>query len=354
MSDDSKRWDRLAMGSGLGMGSRRRMLGTLAGIAAAATAGGRAQAQSQSPAPSQAQPGTWPTKPVTIISPYNPGGTNDVPARIYAEGFERLLGQRFIVRNQPGAAAILGSRTVMSSPADGYTLLSTNIGGMAVQSAARNPSPYHPLRNFTPIVKFVDSVNFIGVNGDLPVSNVTELVALAKSQPGKLNFSSSGVGSYGHLMGEMFKMLTGTDIVHVPGKGSADAALEMKAGRIHLMFDPIVLPQASDGRIKVLAVFSDQRLAQHPNIPTLSEAGAPAMPQDAWFGLFGPAGLPDEVVSRLETAARTIAADPEVRAKFQNLGLSPVMAGASEFRSRVEGSMKWISETVARAKISLE
>jgi tripartite-type tricarboxylate transporter receptor subunit TctC len=302
----------------------------------------------------QAQTGPWPNRPVTIISPYNPGGTNDVPARIYAEGFERLLGQRFIVRNQPGAAAILGSRTVMSAPADGYTLLSTNIGGMAVQSAARNPSPYHPLRHFTPIVKLVDSVNFVGVNAELPVNNVTELIALAKRQPGKLNFSSAGVGSYGHLMGELFKMLTETDIVHVPGKGSADAVLEMKAGRIQLMFDPIVLPQSSDGRIKVLAVFSEQRMSQHPNLPTLREAGAPDMPLDAWFGLFGPAGLPDEVVTRLESAARAIAAEPDVRSKFQNLGLSPVMAGASEFRTRIEGSMKWIGETVARAKISLE
>ena len=192
--------------------SRRQALAVLGSVAVSA-AFDRAQAQSN------VQTGSWPSRPVTIISPYNPGGTNDVPARIYAEGFERLLGQRFIVRNQPGAAAILGSRAVMSAPADGYTLLSTNIGGMAVQSAARNPSPYHPLRQFTPIVKFVDSVNFVGVSADLPVNSVTELIALAKREPGKLNFSSAGVGSYGHLMGELFKMLTETDIVHVPGQG---------------------------------------------------------------------------------------------------------------------------------------
>ena len=332
----------------IGQGTSRRQALAVLGSVAVSAAFDRAQAQSN------VQTGSWPSRPVTIISPYNPGGTNDVPARIYAEGFERLLGQRFIVRNQPGAAAILGSRTVMSAPADGYTLLSTNIGGMAVQSAARNPSPYHPLRHFTPIVKFVDSVNFVGVSADLPVNNVTELIALAKREPGKLNFSSAGVGSYGHLMGELFKMLTETDIVHVPGKGSADAVLEMKAGRIQLMFDPLVLPQSADGRIKVLAVFSDQRMAQHPNIATLRESGAPDMPMDAWFGLFGPAGLPDEVLARLEGAARTIAAEPEVRSKFQNLGLSPVMSGANEFRTRIEASMKWISETVAKAKISLE
>lgn len=296
----------------------------------------------------------WPNKPVTIVSPYNPGGTNDVPARIFAEGYERLLGQRFLVRNQPGAAAIVGSKAVSTAPADGYTLLSTNIGGMVVQSVVKNPSPYHPLRNFTPIVRFVHGDNFIGVNADLPVRSIAELIAYAKKEPGKLNYSSSGSGSFGNLLGEYFKMKTGTDIVHVPGKGSADAALEMKAGRIHLMFDPIVLPQSADGRIRVLATTSRKRSAARPDIPTCEESGGPDISLDAWFGLFGPPGLPPEVVARLESATRTIAEDPEVRKKFAALALIPDILDAAAFRARVDADHALITDIVAKAKINVD
>ncbi len=297
---------------------------------------------------------TWPARPVTIVSPYNPGGTNDVPARIFAEGYERLFGQRFLVRNQPGAAGIVGSKAVSAAPADGYTLLSTNSGAMLVQSVVKNPSPYHPLRQFTPIVKFVHGANFIGVNGDLPAKTVGELVALAKKEPGKLNYSSSGSGSFGNLLGEYFKVKTGTDIVHVPGKGSADAALEMKAGRIHVMFDPIVLPQSTDGRIRVLATTSRTRLATHPDIPTSEESGGPDISIDAWFGLFAPPGLPADIVAKLEAATKTVIDDPEVKKKFLAIGLVPEMSGAAAFRARIESDLALMTDIVAKAKISVE
>lgn len=301
-----------------------------------------------------AQTGMWPSKPVTLVSPYNPGGTNDVPARLFGDGFEKLLGQRFIIRNQPGAAAIVGSKAVMAAPADGYTLLSTNIGGMVVQAAAKSPPPYHPLKDFTPIVQFVQGAIFIGVNADLPVRDVGELIALARKEPGKLTYSSAGSGSFGNLMGEYFKMLTGTDILHVPGKGSASAALEMKAGRINLMFDPIVLPQSTDGRIRVLAVAGRERTASVPNVPTVREAGGPDMDLQGWFGLFGPAGLPSEVVSKLEQASRTVIADPETQKKFLALGISPVMLDTAAFRARIDADYKLITEIITRAKLTID
>jgi tripartite-type tricarboxylate transporter receptor subunit TctC len=291
---------------------------------------------------------------VTLVSPYNPGGTNDVPARLFGDGFEKLLGQRFLIRNQPGAAAIVGSKAVMSAPPDGYTLLSTNIGGMVVQAAAKTPPPYHPLKDFTPIVQFVQGAIFIGVNADLPVKDVGELIALARKEPGKLTYSSAGSGSFGNLMGEYFKMLTGTDILHVPGKGSASAALEMKAGRINLMFDPIVLPQSTDGRIRVLAVAGRERTQSVPNIPTVREAGGPDMDLQGWFGLFGPAGLPAEVVSKLEQASRTVIADPEIQKKFLALGISPVMLDTASFRARIEADYKLITEIITRAKLTID
>ena len=303
--------------------------------------------------PARAQD-AWPSKPVTIVSPYNPGGTNDIPARIFAAGYERIFGQRFIVRNQPGAAAIVGSKSVMAAPADGYTLLSTNIGGMIVQSVVKNPSPYHPIKNFTPIVKLVEATTFIGVNADMPVSTVAELIALAKKEPGRLNYSSAGSGSFGNLLGEYFKAQTGTDIVHVPGKGSADAALEMKAGRIQLMFDPIVLPQSVDGRIKVLAIASRQRLSTHPNIPTSKEAGGPDISLEGWFGLFGPSGLPNEIVAKLEAATKIILDDPEVKKSFLNLGLIPIMADSAGFRARIDSDHALISDIVSQSKITVD
>jgi tripartite-type tricarboxylate transporter receptor subunit TctC len=320
---------------------RRRMIAATAGLSAWPLTG-------------LAQSEPWPNRPVTLVSPYNPGGTNDVPARLFGDGYEKLFGQRFIVRNQPGAAAIVGSKAVMAAAPDGYTLLSTNIGGMVVQAAAKNPPPYHPLRHFTPIVQFVQGAIFIGVNADLPVKDVGELIALARKEPGKLTYSSAGSGSFGNLMGEYFKLLTGTDILHVPGKGSASAALEMKAGRINLMFDPIVLPQASDGRIRVLAVASRDRTPSVPQIPTVRESGGPDMNLEGWFGLFGPAGLPQDVVSKLEQASRTVIADPEVQKKFLALGISPVMLDTATFRARIEADYKLISDIITRAKLTID
>jgi tripartite-type tricarboxylate transporter receptor subunit TctC len=303
--------------------------------------------------PARAQE-AWPSRPVTIVSPYNPGGTNDVPARLFAEGCERIFGQRFIVRNQPGAAGIVGSKAVMAAPADGYTLLSTNSGGMLVQSIVKSPSPYHPLRNFTPLARFVGGANFIGVNGDLPARSVGELIALARREPGKLNYSSSGSGSFGNLLGEYFKLLTGTDIVHVPGKGSADAVLEMKSGRIHVMFDPIVLPQSADGRVRVLATIARERTPLQPQIPTMKESGGPDMQLDAWFGLFGPAGLPADVVAKIEGAARQVFADPEVRKKLEALALVPQMEDSATFRGRVGADLTTIQDIVTRSKIVVD
>lgn len=324
--------------------ARRRILGAFGGLGAAAVLG-RAHAQAA---------GAWPARPVTVVSPYNPGGTNDVPARIFAEGYERIFNQRFIVSNRPGAAGIVGSKTVMSAPADGYTLLSTNIGAMIVQSITKRPPPYHPTKDFTPIVKFVDTLNYVGVTGDLPVKSVADLIALAKKEPGRLNYTSSGIGAAGHLIGELFKALTGTDIVHVPAKGSADGVMEMKAGRIHVMFDPLVLPQSTDGKVRVLAVIGAARDPMHPNLPTIVESGGPEIPLDGWFGLFGPAGMPADVVAKIEAASKTIIEEPAVKSKFMALGLPPVLSGAAEFRARVDASMKQVGDIVAKAKIVLD
>lgn len=298
--------------------------------------------------------GAWPNRPVTIVSPYNPGGTNDVPARILADGYQRIFGQSFIVKNVPGAAGIVGSNQVMTAPADGYTLLSTNNGAMVVQAVLKSPPPYDPVKSFTPVAKAVDAYAFVGVTGDLPAKSVGDLIALAKQSPGQLNFSSAGIGSYGHFLGEYFKLLTGTDIVHIPGKGSAAAVMELKSGRIQVMFDPLVLPQAADGRIRVLAVVGKSRLPNLPQIPTMKEAGGPDIGLTGWFGLFGPANLPQEVVTKLEAATEKVLADPDTRKKLQDLGIPVNVVTGAAFRARVEEDYKLLSDVKTRARMSIE
>lgn len=294
---------------------------------------------------------TWPNRPVTIVSPYNPGGTNDVPARILADEFQKIFGQPFIVKNVPGAAGIIGTQQVMNSPADGYTLLLSNSGAMLVQPVIKTPRPYDPLINFTPIATIAEAYAFIGVSGELPVKNVSDLIALAKKQPGQLNYSSAGIGSAGHFIGEHFKTLTSTDILHVPGKGSAAAVMEMKAGRIQLMFDPLVVPQASDGRIKVLAVLSKSRLSHLPEIPTVKEAGGPEMDRPGWFGLFGPANLPQNVLSQLENAFDKVVADPEVRKKLQQASLIPAVQKGPAFRANLKENLTLHEEIKRRSNL---
>ncbi|MCZ4311952.1 tripartite tricarboxylate transporter substrate binding protein [Comamonadaceae bacterium G21597-S1] len=307
------------------------------------------------PIPTLAQQSApWPSRVITIVSPYNPGGTNDIPARILAEGFQRIFGQSVIVKNVPGAGGLIGSQEVLKAAPDGYTLLLSNIAGMIVQPVVKTPAPYDPLKDFTPIAKVSDAYAFVGTSADLPVKNVGELIAHAKKEPGKLNYSTAGSGSFGNFIGEYFKLLTGTDIVHIPAKGSAAALLEMKAGRIQLMFDPLVLPQSSDGRIKVLAVVNKTRLPHAPQIPTVREAGGPEMDMPAWYGLFGPAQMPRDIVAKLEAAINTVLSDPETRQKLLTAGLTANVETGSQFRSKLESELKLYREVKEKAKMTVE
>jgi tripartite-type tricarboxylate transporter receptor subunit TctC len=305
------------------------------------------------PFASVAQP-AWPNRPVTIISPYNPGGTNDIPARILADELQKTFGQPFIVKNVPGAAGIVGTQQVMNAPADGYTLLLSNSAAMLVQPVVKNPRPYDPAKNFSAIAKVADAYAFVGVPGDLPVKNVGELVALAKQQPGKLNYTSAGIGSAGHFIGEYFKLLTGTDIVHVPSKGSAAGVMDMKAGRIQLMFDALVVPQSSDGRVKVLAVVAKNRLAHLPNIPSMKEAGGPDMEITGWFGLFGPSNMPHEITAKLEAAIQKVVADPETRKKFIAASIFPHYEDGAGFHTSLQHDLKLHEDIKKRANLTVD
>lgn len=295
----------------------------------------------------------WPSRPVTIVSPYNPGGTNDVVARLMAERLQKALGQPFVVENRPGAAGVIGAQSVQRARPDGYTLLSGNNGVLVIQSAARDPSPFDSAAQFTPVVKLVDAPQFIAVSSAVPARTVGELIALAKKEPGKLNFSSSGVGSYGHFVGEYLKMLTGTDMLHVPSKGSAAALTEMMAGRIQMMIDPIVLTQAGDSRIRVLATLHHHRVDTHPQLPTIVESGGPAVDLTGWFGLVGPAGLPPEIAARIAAVGESLARDADAARTVGTSGLVVSPLSGKPFADLLRSDLKKVAEIRTRANITL-
>lgn len=320
---------------------RRRALLALAGAIAAFTPlVGHAQA--------------WPTKQVTLVTPYGPGGPNDVAARLLAEHLKKSLGQPVVVDNRPGAGGVLGSTAVMRAPADGYTLLFANSGALVVQSVLKTPAPYDPAAGFTAIAKIADAPNYIGVNVDTGIGSVGELLAMARREPGKLNYGTPGVGSFGHFVGEYLKLLGGVDLVHIPGKTGAVGVMELVAGRVQLMIDPGVLAQRAGGRVKVIATTGGTRSETYPDVPTIKESGGPDLVLVGWFGVLGPANLPREVVERVEAGTRAMLADPEARRVLSGAGLSPAMLGSAPFSALVREDMKRYGEIKARAGIQAE
>lgn len=321
---------------------RRRTVLQAAGLAAWAAPAALLRAQER-----------WPARAVTIVSPYNPGGTNDVVARLVADRLQKVLGQPFVVENRPGAAGIVGAQHVMRAKPDGYTLLSANNGALIIQTAGRSVPPFDPVRQLTPVMKVVDAAQFIGITSDLPARTVGEFIAHVRQNPGKLNYSSAGIGSFGHFMVEYLKMVAGLDIVHVPAKGSPAGVLEMLAGRIQLMIDPQILTQISDPRMRVLATLNSQRVEAYPQLPTIVESGGPALDLTGWFGLVGPAGLPPEVTERIAAVGRELLQDPEARKTLQNAGLLPALLAGKEFGDLMAADLRKVADIRVRAKIDL-
>jgi len=304
-------------------------------------------------APAMAQK-PWPSRPVTIVSPYAPGGTNDTVARLVADRLQKALGQPFVVDNKPGAAGIVGAKLVMGSKPDGYMLLAGNNGGLVIQAAGRVPSPYDPLTQLTPIMKVVDGMQFISVSSELPVKTVGELISYAKRNPGKINFSSAGIGSFGHFLAEYLQMQADIVMVHVPARGSAAALTEMLAGRVHVMIDPLPLTQASDNRIRILSTVSPQRYEAYPQYPTVKESGGPDIDLTGWFGLEGPAGLPQTIVDRIVAVGRSMQNDAEARKIFTTAGLIPAHLTGPAFSDLIRNDLKRVADIRARAKIVIE
>jgi tripartite-type tricarboxylate transporter receptor subunit TctC len=273
--------------------------------------------------PAQAQ--TYPTKPVKLVVPFPPGGSLDIAGRLIAQKLSDAWGQSVVVENKPGAGGNIGADFVAKSPADGYTILLGALSTHAVNPSLYKTMPYDAARDFAPITLIAVTPNVLVVNSSLQVGSAKEFVAYAKANPGKLAFGSGSNGSAGHLAGELFKVETGTDAVHVPFKGGAPATQALLAGDTQFMFDNLAnaMAQVKAGRIKALAVTTAERSKLVPDLPTMAEAGLPGFDISTWYGLFAPAGTPPAIVAKWNAEVTKILNSPDVRAKLVADGADP-------------------------------
>ena len=259
----------------------------------------------------------YPSRPVKILVPYGPGGATDIIARIVGQRLTEALGHPFIVENRPGANGNIALEAAAKSPPDGYTLLVGNVSTNAInESAYAGQLKIRPSRDLVGIAKLVEIPHIVVANAALPANNIAELIALAKKEPGKLNFASVGLGSYPHLDMEKFMKASGTEMVHVPYKGGAGQAIPaMVAGEVQLAFFNMasLLPHIRSGRLKALAAIPAQRLPELPNVPTLAEQGFPGIGTNAWQGMFAPAATPKPIVDKLHGAVASILNAPEMK-----------------------------------------
>jgi tripartite-type tricarboxylate transporter receptor subunit TctC len=296
------------------------------------------------PAHAQEPAADFPSRPIRIVVPFPPGGATDIAARLLAERMGEHWKQPVTVDNRPGAGGNIGSDLVAKSAPDGYTLIMGVTGSHAINTSLYAHLPYDPIKDFAAISQVAVVPNVVVVHPSVPAATLQELVALARREPGKLNYASLGNGTAAHLTMEMFKTAAGIDITHIPYKGSAPAVADLIAGQVQVMIDglPSALPYVKAGKLRALAVTSAHRSPAAPELPTIAESGYPGFSADAWSGLFAPAGTPRAVVDKLALETRRILALPEVRQRLAGLGAEAVGSTPSEFTQHVRNEIdKW-------------
>jgi tripartite-type tricarboxylate transporter receptor subunit TctC len=303
-----------------------------------------------------AQPPGYPVRPVRIIVAYTPAGTTDILARLVAQKITDAWGQSVIVENRPGANGNIGTEIAARATPDGYTLLMGTSATHAINNTLYPKLAWHAQKDFAPISLVAVVPNLLVVNNALPVKSVKDLIAYANANPGKLTFGSPGNGSTAHLSVEFFKALTGTNMVHVPYKGSAGVLADVTSGQISLTMDnmPVYLPHARSGKIRALAVSSAQRAPAAPDIPTVAEAGVPGFDAQAWFGLFAPTRTPRAIVDKLAAETARIVKLPDVHERMSALGGQLVGSTPAEFAKFIDSeTVKW-RKVISTAGVKLE
>jgi tripartite-type tricarboxylate transporter receptor subunit TctC len=295
------------------------------------------------PALAQGSAADFPNRPMRFVVGYPPGGATDIIARIVGQKVGDSTGQNVLIDNRPGAGGILGTEIVAKATPDGYSFV------LVTTSHGINPSlypkmSYDSVKDFTPISQIATLQQILVVNPSLGVNNLKELIALAKAQPGKLNFASSGSGQSLHLSGELMKSMAGINIVHIPYKGSAPARTDLLAGQVQMMFESAigVLPFVRSGKLRAIAVSGAQRSEAAPDIPTMSEAGLPGFEASAWVGVMGPAGMPRPITNKLSAEFAKAVRLPDVKQQFASSGAEPVGSSPDEFAKYVNAQLlKW-------------
>ena len=284
----------------------------------------------------------FPNRVVKWIVPYPAGGTTDILARLIGARISESLGQQVIIENRPGAGNNIGTEAVINAPPDGYTVLLVNPANGINASLYKN-LPFNFIRDIAPVAGITRVPNIMTVNPQVPAKTVPEFIAYAKANPGKVNLASSGNGTSVHLSGELFKSMTGLNLVHVPYRGAAPALTDLLSGQVHVMFDnmPSTLPHVQSGGLRALAVTTDKRSSALPDVPTVAET-VPGYEASAWFGMGAPKGTPPEVVAKLNAAVNEALADPKIQARLAELGGTPMTGTPEQFGQVIKAeTQKW-------------
>ncbi|MFM8665882.1 MAG: Bug family tripartite tricarboxylate transporter substrate binding protein [Betaproteobacteria bacterium] len=293
----------------------------------------------------------WPSQPIKLLIAFPAAGTTDILARAMAPELQRAFGQPFVVENKPGAGGNVGSADVAKSPNDGHHLLMGTVGTHSINASLYPKLPYDPIKDFIPVTLVAGVPNVLVINPALAqrhqINSVADLIRYAKGNPGKLNMASSGNGTSIHLAGELFKSMTGTFMVHFPYRGSGPALIDLMGGNVDLMFDnlPSSMPHIRSGKLKALAVTSAVRSSALPDVPTVEEAGGPALKgyeASSWFGLLAPAGTPMDIVNRIQQEAAKAMGTPALKERLQAQGAIPSGITSAEFARLIEAeTRKW-------------
>lgn len=300
---------------------------------------------------------TYPSRTIKLVVPFPPGGPTDVTARLVAERLSSRLGQSVIVENRSGGAGgTVGAKSVAASDPDGYTLLLALTGTLTITPAIYKDTGFDTLRSFAPVAMVAASAQVLTIHPSVPANSLQELVAHAKSNPGKVSYASPGFGTQPHLLGELLKWVTGTNMVHVPYKGSAPAVTDLVAGQVQAAFDSpsVLLPHVEAGKLKAIAVTGDTRVARLPQVPTVAESGVPKLQATLWSGILAPAGTPENVIAKLNEAINEDLRSADMRASLARFSADPKIVTPQQFTIFLAEEIRRWAELVSAAGIKAE
>ena len=324
-----------------------RLWAARAAIATVCLGGGHASGQA-------VDPDRFPTKPIRLIVPFPPGGSNDIVGRFLAQQMTGRFGQQTIVDNRAGADGIIGTELAARSPADGHTLLL--VSRTYTMNPALHKLPYDSLTSFVPIALLASGPNVITTTPSLPVNTAKDLVALAKARPGQLRYATSGIGGFNHFSGELFKSMAGVNMIHIPYKGGGPAMLDVMTGQVEVTFGTLTqsLPHIRSGKLKALGVGSAKRSPALPQVPTVSESGVPGYDASMWWGILGPAGVPGPIVTKLNTDINAILREPDMAKRLAAEAAEPATETPAAFRTRIVNDIALWSRVAKQTGIKAE